>query len=97
MIFPPAAILAQLARDGVDLHALRARYERLYSKNPPSFIAHFAERVPMVKGRCDPGASTATSYSWFVWMMGDAEPRTIWIPPCRKRLEREGDYAEVTA
>jgi len=30
VIFPPAAILAQLARDGVDLHALRARYERMF-------------------------------------------------------------------
>lgn len=68
------------------------RYERLYSKNPPSFIAHFAERVPMVKGRCDPDASTATAYSWFVWMMGETEPRVLWIPPCRKRLERPEDY-----
>lgn len=30
--------------------------------------AQFAERVPMVKGRWDPGASSATAYSWFVWV-----------------------------
>ena len=30
--------------------------------------AQFAERVPMVKGRWDPEASTATAYSWFVWL-----------------------------
>jgi len=30
MIFPPAAILDQLARDGVDLDAMQARYERLF-------------------------------------------------------------------
>ena len=69
------------------------RYERLFNKNAPSFIAHFAERVPMVKGRCDPEASTATAYAWFVWMMGEGPPtRALWIPPCRKRLERPGDY-----
>lgn len=32
-----------------------------------AIAAQFAERVPMVKGRWDPQASTATAYSWFVW------------------------------
>eukprot|EP01034_Spumella_vulgaris_P010549 gene10549-13384_t len=40
------------------------RYESLWSRCPPTFVAQFAERVPMVKGRCDPEASTATSYCW---------------------------------
>ena len=30
MIFRPESILAQLARDGVDMAAIRARYERLF-------------------------------------------------------------------
>jgi hypothetical protein len=30
--------------------------------------AQFAERVPMVKGRWDPQASSATAYSWFIWI-----------------------------
>lgn len=34
--------------------------------------APFSERVPMVKGRWDPEASSATAYSWFVWMRADA-------------------------
>lgn len=67
------------------------RYERLFSKNPPSIIAQFTERVPMVKGRYDPKASTATSYAWLVWLAGDNETTFMWIPPCRKDLERPGD------
>ena len=34
--------------------------------------APFSERVPMVKGRWDPEASSATAYSWFIWMTDDA-------------------------
>ena len=70
------------------------RYKNLYSRVPPTIIAQFVERVPMVKGRCDPKASTATSYCWLVWAkrMPLQAPTFIWIPPCRKDLEREGDY-----
>lgn len=67
------------------------RYENLFSKNPPSIIAQFAERVPMVKGRYDPKASTATSYTWLIWFKDEPKTEFVWIPPCRKRLEREGD------
>lgn len=34
--------------------------------------APFSERVPMVKGRWDPEASSATAYSWFIWMTDEA-------------------------
>lgn len=67
------------------------RYERLFSKFPPSIIAQFSERVPMVKGRYDPTASTATSYTWLVWIAGETNTSFVWIPPCRKDLERPGD------
>lgn len=81
------------------------RYERLFRDRPPAIVAPFVERVPMVKGRWDPKASTATSYSWFVWrraplLHGQAWPgawanggtNLIWIPPgCRKRLEHSDD------
>src|SRR6476620_10037158 len=43
------------------------RYERLFKSNPPSRVAQFTERVPMVKGRIDKKASTATGYAWLVW------------------------------
>ncbi len=71
------------------------RYEQLFSKNPPSIVAQFAERVPMVKGRYDPKASTATSYCWLIWIDGEPRTRLVWIPPCRTKLERESDWPAV--
>ncbi|MBU1175852.1 MAG: SAM-dependent methyltransferase [Alphaproteobacteria bacterium] len=69
------------------------RYERIFLNNPPSIFAQFVERVPMVKGRVDPKASTATGYAWFIWKKEDCEKtRLLWIPPCRRQLERKGDY-----
>ena len=43
------------------------RYERIFKHNPPTRFAQFTERVPMVKGRLDKKASTATGYGWLVW------------------------------
>jgi hypothetical protein len=61
-----------------------------------AIYAPFAERVPMVKGRLDPKASTATAYAWFVWeaaSLQSIDPPTVKvIPPCRRQLERPGDY-----
>lgn len=69
------------------------RYERLYSLAPPTIVAQFTERLPMVKGRVDPKVSTATSYAWLLWIK-DAEPEPFrWISPSRHRLEMPGDYA----
>ena len=70
------------------------RYERLFSINPPTKFAQFAERVPMVKGRLDKKASTATGYCWLVWEKGSlTTSKLMWVPPCRKTLERETDYS----
>lgn len=69
------------------------RYERLFRDRPPSCVAQFVERVPILRGRVDPRASTATGYCWLVWhkpLTGATALR--WIPPCRRRLERDGDY-----
>jgi hypothetical protein len=70
------------------------RFERLFRERPPAVFAPFTERVPMVRGRLDQSASTATSYAWFVWHKDQRVPvwRTKLIPPCRKQLERAGDY-----
>ena len=69
------------------------RYRRLFEKRPPSIFAQFVERVPMVKGRLDPAASTATGYCWLVWLQNfNASPSLAWIPPCRRALERPDDY-----
>lgn len=59
------------------------RHDNLFRPHPPALIAQFAERVPMTKGRWDPDASTATSYSWVVWLTiphWDGT-RFVWIPP----------------
>lgn len=84
-----AMIVRSAFTEGVDRHAT------LYQVRPPSFIFQHVERVPMVKGRCDPKASTATSYCWLVWRVADgtaADTRFRWLGPCRKRLEKTTDY-----
>jgi hypothetical protein len=72
------------------------RYERLFSNRPPTVFAQFVERVPMVKGRLDAKASTATGYAWLVWeKLENDHSRIMWVPPCRRALEREGDYPPI--
>jgi hypothetical protein len=67
------------------------RYE-LFREIPPTLIAQFAERVPMVKGRLDRKASTATAYAWVVFLHGQTDTRWRHIPPCRKALDRDEDW-----
>ena len=71
------------------------RYNNLFKVRPPNIIAQYSERVPMVRGRVDRGASTATSYCWLVWGSGDncSQSKFVWIPPCRKDFERDEDYS----
>jgi hypothetical protein len=71
------------------------RWKQLFRDQPPSTFAQFVERVPMVQGRIDREAGTATSYGWMVWnkrIVKRAWPELAWIPPCRKDLERDEDY-----
>lgn len=94
------------ARHGVALlvrtqwiHGIRRHGLFFKDKGPrqqrPAWILPFAERVPMVRGRLDPKASTATDYSWIVWNKGYAgDTRLDVIDPCRKRLEQPGDYPD---
>jgi hypothetical protein len=72
------------------------RYRRLFSFYPPDIFAPFVERVPMVAGRYDPKASSATAYAWIGWLnpedfRASAGPAITFIPPCRKRLETKAD------
>lgn len=77
----------------------KSRYFTLYRDCPPMVVAPFVERVPMVKGRLDRHASSATSYTWLVWPGSQrntsGQTKMVWIPPCRKKLERDDDYAVV--
>jgi hypothetical protein len=69
------------------------RYHGIFREAPPTKFAQFVERVPMVKGRLDGKATTATGYAWLVWEKRPAGlPRLMWVPPCRKGLERKSDY-----
>jgi hypothetical protein len=94
-----------LASEGVAMLARttwiesKGRYEKLFRDRPPTLYAPFVERVPMVKGRWDPAASTATSYAWFIWRKGASElSRVLWIPPgCRLELARPDDVARFAA
>lgn len=76
------------------------RWRDLFTPHPPALIAQFTERVTLLKGRIwQPGASqqTATAYCWIVWLKGPQKPtQFVWIPQCRKQLERAEDY-EVAA
>ena len=72
------------------------RYNRLFSKNPPSVFAQFVERVPMIRGRLDIKATTATGYAWLVWEhRAGMQSKLDWIPPCRRTLEKPEDYSNI--
>jgi hypothetical protein len=72
------------------------RYRNLFEHNPPVKFAQYTERVPMVRGRLDRKASTATGYAWLVWEKSSASStRLMWVPPCRKALERANDYPDL--
>ncbi len=70
------------------------RHRRLFEPNRPTWVVQHAERVPMVQGRCDPEANSATAYCWLVWIRaeGGRDTRLDWIAPSRVRLERGWDY-----
>jgi len=70
------------------------RYRALFSERRPRLILQFTERVVLHKGKLAPKGSTATAYCWLVWLPKRMPGPTEfgWIAPCRKRLEREGDY-----
>jgi hypothetical protein len=71
------------------------RYNRLFRDHPPTEFAQFVERVPMVRGRLDKKASTATGYAWLVWEHGvEHRSNVVWIPPCRRNLEYPNDYTD---
>jgi hypothetical protein len=72
------------------------RYRNIFEINPPTKFAQYTERVPMVRGRLDRKASTATEYAWLVWEKAPAgSTRLMWVPPCRKALERDSDYLNL--
>jgi hypothetical protein len=62
------------------------RYREIFEQTPPTKFAQFTE--PMIKGRFDAKASTATGYAWIVWEKNvGALPRLIWVPPVGRSLK----------
>jgi len=74
----------------------KGRHARLFTKTPPTDILQFVERVVIHEGKLSARGSTATAYCWVIWRKNSDQtaPRFQWIEPKRKRLERDGDYAE---
>jgi hypothetical protein len=82
----------------------RARYNRLFGSQPPSFIWQFVDRVVLLdqrlvrKGETDPAsddtASSATAYCWMVWLTDDTSGETHfgWLDGNPKRFEAANDY-----
>lgn len=74
----------------------------------PAYVVTYVERVVLLRDRLirdqaldpfnldDEGrprkASSATSYAIIIWLPGQHDTRHRWIPKCRRRLERDGDY-----
>lgn len=103
---PPFRLAEEFARRAIERAVMGAamlvrtgflegagRYERLFARARPALVAQFVERVPILRGRVDQAASTATGYCWIVWSK-EAVDQTqfMWIQPCRRELERLGDY-----
>jgi hypothetical protein len=92
--------MLQLARVGVAIFVRlqwlegEGRYERIFSKTPPTLVAFFTERVPLCKGRWDPEGGTATAYLWLVWVKGHKPQPPFWIPPIAKDTLTKPDDAE---
>ena len=102
----------RVARRGVAM-LLRLQFiegvgrHKLFTEDCPlTVLAPFCERVPMVKGRWDPEASSATAYAWFIFMRGASTghaagclsagaPQVHLFPPGTKgRLTRPGDLVQ---
>jgi len=76
------------------------RYNTLIKDNPPAIVAPFVERVHLQKDKIVKNSGSTTLYCWMVWnqrkySVWDNTTRLTWIPPCRKKLEKETDYEMV--
>ena len=68
------------------------RYQNIFAIHRPAFVLQFTERVVMHRGKLSEKGSTATAYCWVIWRGETPYTEFDWIHPCRKRLERPGDY-----
>ncbi len=84
--------IAMLARTSV-IESV-GRYNKIFSKTPPTVLAQFTERVGMTKGEVASITGSAMSICWLVWdkTVKSKQSSLMWIPPCHKMLEKPNDY-----
>lgn len=73
----------------------QTRYGSLYSRNPPTKVAIFSDRVPFKVGQVVPKCSKMFDHMWMVWdkKSRGGDVQMSWIPPtAQKKLERTKDY-----
>lgn len=86
-----APVVALLTRTVWPLET-KTRWELFQDIGFPSIVAPFYDRLAMVEGRYDPSKSSATAYSWVVWIDGAPTSTIVPIPyGTRSRLERKDD------
>lgn len=68
------------------------RYHDLFQPHPMTLWAPFVERVNLVPGQLDRDASMPHLYAWAIWVHGCHPQPVFHIPPCRRELERPGDW-----
>ena len=69
------------------------RCRKLFQACPPAWVLVYAERLNIHKGKIVRKPAGMVSYSWILWHKGNSDTRLGWIPPCRKEMERDEDYA----
>jgi hypothetical protein len=78
--------------EGVD------RYERIWGgAGGPTYVHPYVERVPIFEGKLERGGATKMPYAWFQWERGKdnyQRTRLTWIPPSKKRFDRDEDWPD---
>ncbi len=68
-----AMLMRAACMEGQGRHAL------LYGDCPLTVFAPFSERLPLVRGRYDPAASSAAFYAWFIFLKPALNPRRFMV------------------
>jgi hypothetical protein len=61
------------------------RYRKFFRDRPPARVLVFTQRLSIYKnGDQGDSAGGTTSYSWFIWEIGNyQETRIVWVPPVK--------------
>ena len=79
-----------------------ARYNQIFAPFADRYcFSQFVERISLVRGTVDPKAGRPAAYGWLTIWKEPQSPEFLLarrhIPPCRRRLERDGDYSAKEA